>query len=111
VRCHTRVMRVPIACTLTSESAASRLEEWRRFFADCTDAAERSSDVHVRVRLIDSAQAVQAAVDLARREKACCAFFAFTVEVEPDASWLTVTVPPDAVETLADFVSLLPPRR
>jgi hypothetical protein len=38
-------MRVPIACTLTSESAAARIEEWRRFCAHSTGAAEQTSDV------------------------------------------------------------------
>jgi hypothetical protein len=101
-------MRVPIACTLTSESADVRLEEWRRFFADFTAAAERSSDVRVRVQLTNSTQAFQAAVDLARREKTCCGFFEFSIEVEADACWLSVTVPPDAAGVLADFASLLP---
>jgi hypothetical protein len=101
-------MRVPIACTLTSEAAGARLEEWRRFFADFTAVAEQSSDVQVRVRLANSTEAVHAAVDLARREKACCAFFEFSIEVEADASWLSIKVPSDATDTLADFVSLLP---
>jgi hypothetical protein len=101
-------MRVPIACTLSSKSASARLEEWRHFFADSTGTVEKKSDVHVRVRLTNSSEAVQAAVDLARREKACCAFFEFSIVVESDASWLSVAVPPDAAETLADFMSLLP---
>jgi hypothetical protein len=101
-------MRIPIACTLTSDSASVRIEEWRRFFADWTSMAEQSGNLQFRVRLNESTQAVQAAVDLARREKACCAFFEFSIEVEADASWLSVKVPPDAVDTLADFVSLLP---
>jgi hypothetical protein len=101
-------MRVPIACTLTSNSAAARLEEWRRFFADFTEAAEQTSDIQVRVRLTNSTEALHAAVDLARREKACCGFFEFSIDVEADASWLSVKVPTDAKGTLADFVSLLP---
>jgi hypothetical protein len=51
---------------------------------------------------------LEAAVDLARREKACCAFFEFAIEVEEDASWLSVTVPPDAADALEDLASLLP---
>jgi hypothetical protein len=101
-------MRVPIACTLTSDAAAARLEEWRCFFTHSIDTVEWVKNVHVRVRLINSTQAVLAAVDLARREKACCAFFAFSIDVEADASWLSVTVPPAAAEILADFASLLP---
>ncbi len=101
-------MRIPIACTLTSESAGARVEEWRRFLAQWTGAAERTGALALRVQLDASPKALEAAVDLARREKACCAFFAFSIEVEADASWLSVAVPPDAADALADFVSLLP---
>jgi hypothetical protein len=52
---------------------------------------------------------LEAAVDLARREKACCGFFGFAIEVEAHASWLSITVPPDAADTLEGFMSLLPP--
>jgi hypothetical protein len=101
-------MRIPIACTLTSESAAARVEEWRRFFVESIDVAERIDDVHLRVRLNGSTQSLEAAVDLARREKVCCEFFEFSIEVEADASWLSVKVAPDASNILADFASLLP---
>jgi hypothetical protein len=101
-------MRIPIACTLTSESAGARVEEWRQFLDEWTGAAERAGDLCLRVKLDASPEALAAAVDLARREKACCAFFAFSIEVEADASWLSVTVPPEAADVLADFASLLP---
>jgi hypothetical protein len=101
-------MRIPIACTLTSQSAAARIEEWRRFFAQSIDVAERIDDAHLRVRLNGSTEDLEAAVDLARREKACCEFFEFSIEVEADASWLSVKVPPDASDILAGFASLFP---
>jgi hypothetical protein len=101
-------MQVPIACTLSADGAAQRIEEWRHFLGRATFAAERVSDRRLRVRLVDSKDAVPDAVDLARREKACCAFFEFSIEVEADASWLSVTVPPDASGVLTEFASLLP---
>jgi len=101
-------MRIPIACTLTSDAAAARLEEWRYFLAHSTGPAEKPGALQLRVQLDDSARALEAAVDLARREKACCGFFDFSIEVEVDASWLSIKVPPDAADTLEDFVSLLP---
>jgi hypothetical protein len=101
-------MRIPIACTLTSESAAARLEEWRYFFAHSTGAVEKAGDLQLRVQLDSSTGTLEAAVDLAQREKACCGFFEFAIEVEADASWLSITVPPDAADTLEDFASLLP---
>jgi hypothetical protein len=102
-------MRIPIACTLTSESAAERLEEWRYFLGHSTVAAEKAGDLQLRVQLDDSTRTLEAAVDLARREKACCGFFGFAIEVEAHASWLSITVPPDAADTLEGFMSLLPP--
>jgi hypothetical protein len=101
-------MRVPIACTLTSESAAARLEEWRHFLAHSTGAVFTPGQLALRVQLDGSARTLEAAVDLARREKACCGFFEFAIEVEAEACWLSITVPPDAADTLEDFASLLP---
>ncbi len=101
-------MQVPIACTLTTDAAGGRIEEWRRFLAQHTAAVERTSDRRLRVRLTDTDRALQGAVDLARREKACCAFFEFSISVGADASWLCVEVPSDAVAILTEFASLLP---
>jgi len=102
------LMRIPIACTLTSEAAVARLEEWRSFLAHSTGAVQKSGELALRVQLDGSARATEAAVDLARREKACCGFFEFSIEVEADACWLSIKVPPDAVGALEDFASLLP---
>jgi hypothetical protein len=101
-------MRIPIACTLTPESAAARLEEWRHFLSHSTLRVERAGDLQLRVQLDDATRTLEAAVDLARREKACCGFFDFAIEVEADASWLSIRVPPDAADTLEGFASLLP---
>jgi hypothetical protein len=48
------------------------------------------------------------AADLARREKACCAFFEFSIAIEADGLWLSVRVPADASPILDDFARLLP---
>jgi hypothetical protein len=101
-------MQVPIACTLTATAAGERLEEWRRFLAGNTSGAERPSDQQLRVRLAAAGHALEGAVDLARREKACCGFFEFSIDIEADASWLSIEVPPDASAILTEFASLLP---
>jgi hypothetical protein len=100
-------VRIPIACTLTSEAATVRISEWRRFLANSTDAVERANDQRLRIRLNASAKILVDAVDLARREKVCCPFFKFSIEIEEESSWLTIEVPPDATKVLADFESLL----
>ncbi len=103
-------MRVPIACTLTVESAADRIEEWRTFFGTWIDAAERTKDRELRLRLDGSEKALVIAADLAQREKACCGFFDFCIEVQSDERWLLVRVPDEAAGVLTDIVALLPSR-
>ena len=52
-----------------------------------------------------------AAADLAQREKACCGFFRFAVELEVDSRRLRVEVPADAVGVLDDFFGADPSER
>jgi hypothetical protein len=101
-------MEIPIVCTLTPGLAAARLEEWRYFLAHSTGAVEKAGDLELRVKLDGSPSTLEAAAGLARREKACCGFFEFAIEVEADSFWLSVRVPPDAADTLEGFMSLLP---
>ena len=48
------------------------------------------------------------AVDLAAREKACCAFFSFGIEIEADSRTLVMGVPAEATEALDDVSRLIP---
>ncbi len=100
-------MRIPILCTLTSQAATERVNEWRDFLASSTGAIERENDQRLRLRLNDSEKALAGAVDLARREKVCCQFFEFSIEIEAESSWLTIEVPTEATTVLTDFASLL----
>jgi hypothetical protein len=101
-------VHIPIACTLRGEAAENRVEEWRRFLSASVTAAERTDSQSLRLRLGPSKDVVGVAVDLAQREKACCAFFEFAIELEADSSWLRVRVPPEAVTALSDFAALVP---
>ena len=65
------------------------------------------SEARARFRLGGSAEDLLVAVDLARREKECCAFFDFSVEVGTDACWLVAGVPYEAARVLTDFVRLV----
>jgi len=104
-RWQTAYVRIPIACTLTSEAATDRVNEWQRFLADSTGAVERVNEQLFRIRLNPSAKVLVEAVDLAQREKVCCPFFEFSIEIEEESSWLTIEVPRDATKVLADFAS------
>ncbi len=101
-------MRIPIACTLREEAAEDRIEEWRRFLSASVTAVEKTGSQSLRLRLGPSKDVVGAAVDLAQREKACCPFFEFAIELEADSSWLRVRVPPEAASVLSDFAALVP---
>ncbi|MGH8979849.1 MAG: hypothetical protein ACRDWE_02350, partial [Acidimicrobiales bacterium] len=87
--------RVPIACTLSASDGTNRIEEWRQFVARDVVGAERI-DNSVRFALRDSDEAVLHCVDLSRREKACCRFFDFRLELLSDGVWLEVGAPEDA---------------
>jgi hypothetical protein len=102
------LVRIPIACTLTSTAAHDRVDEWRQFFARSVVTMEKESEQEYRFRLGASAP-VSEAVELAQREKSCCPFFDFSIHVEATACWLVVRVPAEASAVLADFSDLVPP--
>jgi hypothetical protein len=69
---------------------------------------ERTSAHQFRFLLGASTVAVRDAADLAQREKACCSFFEFSIELDVASWWLVIRVPPEAAPVLADFAALLP---
>ena len=99
-------MRVPIACNLNAEAATGRIEEWRATMSTSVASSKRTAAGRVDLRLADGPTAAGQMVDLARREKACCGFFTFTVEIEADGATMVVEVPDDAAAILDDFAAL-----
>lgn len=73
----------PVVCDLTTatDTPEQRLDEYHRLFGQALIGRERTGN-HVRFRL-RADNGVEAWVrDLAAREKACCAFFAFEITTE-----------------------------
>jgi hypothetical protein len=101
-------MRVPIACTLTAEELPDRIDEWRTFMASSVVDTERPAGTRLRLRLEPSERTLVRAADLAQRERACCGFFDFSIDVQTDALWLVVRVPDEAAGILDDFAGLAP---
>jgi hypothetical protein len=97
--------RVPIACTLTAVQAKDRVGEWREFLARGVDERQLEGTV-ARLRLRPGDDVLVTAVDLAQREKSCCGFFSFSIELDTEARWLRVEVPADATPILADLMAL-----
>ncbi|MDX6286862.1 MAG: hypothetical protein QOG53_2347 [Frankiales bacterium] len=98
---------IPIECTLTPVNAVDRVDEWRTFLATNIDDVVLD-DAQARLRLRPSDAVTLAAIELAAREKACCAFFTFSIDIHVDQHWLVVGVPEDAAPVLREFLSLLP---
>jgi len=86
---------IPIACTLSEADKTTRGDQWRQFVvANVVEVARL--DASVRMRLRSGDDVILSTVDLARREKACCAFFQFRLELSPDAIWLEIRAPVEA---------------
>jgi hypothetical protein len=103
------VARVPIACTLTEEAAVDRVDEWRQFLGASVVATEKSDPASARLLLDGGDDVLLRAVDLAEREKDCCAFFDFGVDLDERGRWLTIGVPADAAPILEQLLALAAP--
>lgn len=71
----------PVMCDMTAapDSPEQRLDEYHRLFARALISRERTDRGGVRFRLRAEEGIEPWVRDLAAREKACCAFFAFEV--------------------------------
>jgi MerR family transcriptional regulator, copper efflux regulator len=99
------VPQVPIACSLSEEGLVDRVDEWRKLLTTAVTRVE-AADTSARLLLHAGDDVLLRAVDLAEREKACCAFFEFGVALDADGRWLTVGVPEDAAPVLRDLLAL-----
>ena len=98
------MVRIPVACTLGTDEASDRMAEWRRFLVGQVVEVHRPSSTVARLLLREGDDVLLAAVDLARREKACCSFFTFAVEPLPGQTWLVAEVPAEGAEILDDLL-------
>ena len=101
------VTDVPIACTLSADGVVERVGEWRDFLASMVQTIEATPNRAV-VHLINDDQAVLMAASLAEREKACCAFFEFSLDVAASGTDLHIAVPAEAEPILAGLLALRP---
>jgi len=100
----------PIACDLTDalDTSQERLAEYQRLFTQALIGKERTPDgIRFRFR---AEHGIEAWVrDLAAREKACCAFFAFAVSAERDeVLWDAAVSDNDSARAILDEFYLLP---
>jgi len=103
---------VPVVCDMSNapDTIAERLEEYRQLFATSLVGRHRT-DTGIRFRLRGDATLPAHVHDLAAREHACCAFFAFTVaEVGAEVHWDASVADDDAARRVLDEFYALPDR-
>src|ERR1700682_1699003 len=89
----------PIVCDMTGarDTPAERIAEYARLCSDALIGRERIEDaIRFRFRAGECADVEHRVRDLATREKACCAFFTFTVTTRGDEVWWDAAVVDDA---------------
>ena len=101
------VTSVPIACTLTADAIDDRREEWRAVFSTMVEKVERREN-QATLTLSRGPDVLLTVADLAEREKACCAFFEFSIHLEGIDALLLIEVPAEADPMLTGLLSLLP---
>lgn len=97
---------VAIACTLDEAGLAGRVGEWQQFYRSFVQRMEVGTS-SVRLELIDTDDALVQAASLSRREKECCAFFEFALELGAAPVSLLISVPAEAESVLAAFAESL----
>jgi hypothetical protein len=91
-------MKVPMACPLTADAATDRIEEWLATLATSVISAARPAANRLDLHLRQDPVRVTGLIDLACREKACCDFFDFTINIEAAGPTLVAKVPPFELE-------------
>jgi hypothetical protein len=99
----------PIVCDMTNapDTPAERIAEYGRLFRVALVGRERTGDgIRFLFRAEDGVE--EWIRDLARREQACCAFFAFAVSAHGGEVWWDATVVDDEVarQILEEFFRL-----
>jgi hypothetical protein len=99
----------PVVCDMTgaTDTLAGRMDEYRRLFSRYLLGRSRTP-AGIRFRFRADPGVEEWVRDLARREKACCAFFDFTIGASGHEVWWEARVAGDeaARQMLAGFYRL-----
>lgn len=102
-------MEIPVACSLSGAVARAQVEEWRRLIAASVSATDWVSPTELALHLHGDLSGLTPITRLAQREKACCPFFAFTLQIQADSVALHVRAPEDATALLYEFARFAEP--
>jgi hypothetical protein len=100
-------VEIPIACTLSETEALTQLGEWTDLLSQLAMGTSRTAPGRLEIILPPDLTNVAALIQLAQREKACCAFFDFTLVINAERVTLVIDVPPDASSMLDDLHTYL----
>jgi hypothetical protein len=95
----------PVVCDLrtATDTPEQRLDEYRRLFTKALVSRERTGEGGVRFRLRAGDGVADWVRDLAAREKACCAFFAFEITTTGDeVVWDAEVIDDDTARAVLD---------
>lgn len=88
----------PIVCDMTDapDTTAERIARYETLFTQALVGRERTDD-GIRFRLRADPWVEEEATELAALDKACCAFFTFTITRHGDEIWWATSVPDDDI--------------
>lgn len=93
----------PVACTLTAHDAEAQVLEW----VDLQQLALRTAPLSTGARLTFPGDHAARILDLAERERACCAFLDIATAVDGDEFVVEITSEnPDALGVIAALSGL-----
>lgn len=94
---------LPVACTLTAETLATRKAG---LLPGLARRAAKREEIAEGIRLGFSPDAIAAIAATIDAERRCCRFLRFDLTVEPDDGlvWLTLTGPPGTRELLTALI-------
>jgi hypothetical protein len=97
---------IPIACTLSPDAMANRLDEFRRLFAEHLRSVDRRTPARLRLILAGSDGVEATTRDLLAREQQCCAFYTFAVTTTAGHVVVDARVPAGAEPALDELVEM-----
>lgn len=93
-RCGMDELMTTDACTMPTTDRPLRLAEFDALFAEAVRSVAYEGNL-VRLHLSGPAGLRDRVRDLAERETACCSFFSFVIDGEPDDLMLEISAPPE----------------
>lgn len=89
----------PIACTLSGDDQAERIERWQRLLSHAVRRQPIEGGLSVDLPVAHCAEVAE----LAAAEQSCCRFFDFTLRLTGDVVRLEVRAPAEAASLLAEL--------